>query len=203
LLNDCESISGTGLAFAEALLHQALLKRIHRKSTSATIASHSTASNSTASAAFRGDGSYVRDGGALLETLWCYCEWKEIRNCPGRYTVRRRRDLARWPPERLLAAALGGNVPPVSLWRHGSSTSDAIHAVRFAGGGGLLTYARSDGKFVHTFNTESGLLRKIAALRIKPDVLPQRARCVLGVLVYLNDREQNAAANSLVRRFNG
>ena len=110
MLNDCESLA-EALAFVRVLLDQALLKRIHRKSTSATIASHSTASNSTASAAFRGDGSYVRDGGALLETLWCYCEWKEIRNCPGRYTVRRRRDLARWPPERLLGAALGAAAP--------------------------------------------------------------------------------------------
>ena len=93
-------------------------------------------------------------------------------------------------------------MPPVSLWRHRSGASDAIHAVRFAGGGGLLTYARADGTFVHTFNTESGLLRKIAALRVTPD-LPQRARCVLGVLTYLNDREQNAAAYALVRRFNG
>ena len=74
--------------------------------------------------------------------------------------------------------------------------------MRFAGGGGLLTYARSDGTFVHTLNTESGLLRKIAALRVTVD-LPQRARCVLGVLAYLNDREQNAAAYALVRRFNG
>ena len=168
----------------------------------ARAASHSTASNSTASAAFRGDGKYIGDGGALLQALWRYCEWKEIRDCPGRYTVRRRRDLARWPPERLLAAALGGNVPPVGLWRHGSSTSDAIHAVRFAGGGGLLTYARADGTFVHTLNTESGLLRKIAALRVTLEV-PQRARCVLGVLAYLNDGEQNAAAYALVRRFNG
>ena len=180
----------------QKLLRQALLKRIHRKNLSATIAS-----NSTASAAFRGDGNYFADGGTQLQALWDYCEWKEIRNCPGRYTTRRR-DLARWPPERLLAAALGGNVPPVSLWRHGSSTSDAIHAVRFAGGGGLLTYARGDCTFVHTLNTESGLLRKIAALRVTPDV-PQRARCVLGVLAYLNDREQNAAAYALVRRFNG
>ena len=93
-------------------------------------------------------------------------------------------------------------MPPVGLWRHSSSTSDAIHAVRFAGGGGLLTYARADGAFVHTLNTESGLLRKIAALRVTPD-LPQRARCVLGVLAFLDDREQNAAAYALVRRFNG
>ena len=156
----------------------------------------------TSAAAFRGDGTYVSDGGALLQALWRYCEWKEIRDCPGRYTVRRRRDLSRWPPERLLAAALGGNVPPVSLWRHRSGAKDAIHAVRFAGGGGLLTYARSDGTFVHTLNTESGLLRKIAALRVTPEV-PQRARCVLGVLAYLNDRDQNAAAHALVRRFNG
>ena len=185
------------MAFAQALPHQALLKRIHRKNLSATIAS-----NSTASAAFRGDSNYVGDGGNQLQALWDYCEWKEIRNCPGRYTVRRRRDLARWPPERLLAAALGGNVPPVSLWRHRSGAKDAIHAVRFAGGGGLLTYARADGAFVHTLNTESGLLRKIAALRVTPD-LPQRARCVLGVLAFLDDREQNAAAYALVRRFNG
>ena len=163
---------------------------------------HQSAVNSiTSAAAFRGDGHYARDGGALLQALWCYCEWKEIRNCPGRYTTRRR-DLARWPPERLLAAALGAAAPQTSLWRHSSSTSDAIHAVRFAGGGGLLTYARSDGKFVHTLNTESGLLRKIAALRVTPEV-PQRARCVLGVLAYLNDRDQNASAYALVRRFDG
>ena len=117
-----------------------------------------TSNSITSAAAFRGDGTYVSDGGALLQALWCYCEWKEIRNCPGRYTVRRRRDLARWPPERLLAAALGGNVPPVSLWRHRSGAKDAIHAVRFAGGGGLLTYARADGAFVHTLNTELSLI---------------------------------------------
>ena len=168
---------------------------------STTIASHSSASSSAARAAFRGDGTYIADGGAALQALWCFCEWKEIRNCPGRYTTRRR-DLARWPPERLLAAALGAAAPQIGLWRHSSSTSDAIHAVRFAGGGGLLAYARGDGTFVHTFNTESGLLRKIAALRVTPDV-PQRARCVLGVLAYLNDGDQNAAAYVLVRRFNG
>ena len=183
-------------AFAQELLCQALLKRIHRKNLSATIASHSTAS-----AAFRGDATYIADGGAALQALWDYCEWKEIRNCPGRYTTRRR-DLAGWPPDRLLTAALGAAAPQTDLWRHSSSTSDAIHAVRFEGGGGLLTYERGDGTFVHTFNTESGLLRKIAALRVTPDV-PQRARCVLGVLAYLNDREQNAAAYALVRRFNG
>ena len=160
-----------------------------------------TSNSITSAAAFRGDGKYIGDGGAALQALWCYCEWKEIRNCPGRYTIRRR-DLAGWPPERLLAAALGAAAPQTGLWRHSSSTSDAIHAVRFAGGGGLLTYARGDGTFVHTLNTESGLLRKIAALRVTPEV-PQRARCVLGVLAYLNDREQNAAAYALVRRFNG
>ena len=160
-----------------------------------------TSNSITSAAAFRGDGNYSGDGGALLQNLWCYCEWKEIRNCPGRYTTRRR-DLARWPPERLLAAALGAAAPQTSLWRHSSSTSDAIQAVRLAGGGGLLTYARSDGKFVHTLNTESGLLRKIAALRVTPEV-PQRARCVLGVLAYLNDRDQNASAYALVRRFDG
>ena len=175
---------------------------IHQKNVPATIASHSSASHSTESPTFKTYRNYIGDGGAQLQALWCYCEWKEIRNCPGRYTVRRRRDLARWPPERLLAAALGPAAPQTSLWRHRSGSKDAIHAVRFAGGGGLLTYARSDGTFVHTFNTESGLLRKIAALRVTPEV-PQRARCVLGVLAFLDDCDQNAAAYALVRQFNG
>ena len=202
MLNDCEVITGVGIGIRTSTAGSGTAEaHTSQVDVSATIASHSTASHSTASAAFRGDANYIGDGGAALQALWCYCEWKEIRNCPGRYTTRRR-DLARWPPERLLAAALGADAPQTSLWRHSSSTSDAIHAVRFAGGGGLLTYARSDGKFVHTLNTESGLLRKIAALRVTPEV-PQRARCVLGVLAYLNDRDQNASAYALVRRFDG
>lgn len=36
----------------------------------------------------RGDGGYPGDGGAALERLWRALPWKEIRNCPGRYTTR-------------------------------------------------------------------------------------------------------------------
>jgi hypothetical protein len=41
---------------------------------------------------------------------------------------------------------------------------DAVEAVRFRGGGGLLSYQRADGRCVHTLNTESGLARKLIAL---------------------------------------
>ena len=38
--------------------------------------------------AFVGDGKYLGDGGASLETLYTHYPWKEIRGCPGRYLVR-------------------------------------------------------------------------------------------------------------------
>jgi hypothetical protein len=39
--------------------------------------------------------------------------------------------------------------------------ADPMRVVRFADGGGLLSYRKPDGRYVHTFNTESGLCRKV------------------------------------------
>ena len=39
--------------------------------------------------------------------------------------------------------------------------ADPVRVVRFADGGGLLSYRKPDGRYVHTFNTESGLCRKV------------------------------------------
>eukprot|EP00040_Diaphanoeca_grandis_P022912 m.123920 g.123920 ORF g.123920 m.123920 type:complete len:238 (-) comp29025_c0_seq1:350-1063(-) len=44
------------------------------------------------------------------------------------------------------------------------SGKDDVEVVRLVGGGGLLSYCKPDGTYVHTFNTESGLCRKIIAI---------------------------------------
>lgn len=43
--------------------------------------------------------------------------------------------------------------------------SDPMVVVRFSGGGGLLSYVKPDEHFVHTFNTESGLCRKVSVAK--------------------------------------
>ena len=46
---------------------------------------------------------------------------------------------------------------------------DEILVVRFASGG-LISYFKPDGTFLHTLNTEDGLIRKLAQLEISlPD----------------------------------
>jgi hypothetical protein len=47
-----------------------------------------------------------------------------------------------------------------------AAAKDEVLLVRFAFGA-LLSYRHSDGTFLHTLNTESGLLRKLAALGVE------------------------------------
>merc|ERR1719215_2130509 len=105
---------------------------------------------------FYGDGNYPGDGGPALERWWRSLPWREIRNCPGRYTTR--------------DAAARDESPGTVLARCGLATAacrachevqctgkDPMRLQRLIGGGGLLTYCRRDGVFIHTLNTESGL----------------------------------------------
>lgn len=148
-----------------------------------------------------GDGAYVGDGGALLQRLWDLGPWRELRNCPGRY-VSRRRELASVSPAALLAS-LGAARPPklAAITRGGR---DPIAVARFAGGGGLLAYVKAD-RYVHTLNTESGLIRKCEALRVPPSTFfgarTSAFGAVLAVLAFLGDADTNACAYALVRRF--
>ncbi|CAK0857164.1 unnamed protein product [Prorocentrum cordatum] len=155
---------------------------------------------------FQGDGGYVGDGGVALEQLWASLPWREIRNCPGRYTTSDRAARAED-----LVALLGrcgfavGRAPLVARL----PGKDPMALFRLPGGGGLLTYCRPEGFFVHTLNTESGLARKVDALGLGADAhgligeeVPwsERAplRAVVAVLPFLADREKNASAYALV-----
>lgn len=157
---------------------------------------------------FVGDGAYRGDGGAMLQTLWDAGVWRELRSCPGRYSCKSR-DRALAPPERLLGDVFGPRAPPLA--NLDVPGKDPIRVARFAGGGGLLTYVKAEGgRFAHTLNTESGLVRKCEALGVPPSALflgdgggAARARfsAVLAVISFLDDPHTNASTYALVRRF--
>ena len=87
--------------------------------------------------------------------------WKEIANCPGRYVLRKKdnEQLKLVSPNELLNKQI-----PIDIF-NSEMCPDQIHIGRFVDGG-LLSYAKSDGTFVHTLNNPEGLNRKINHLRI-------------------------------------
>lgn len=84
--------------------------------------------------------------------------WREIRGCPGRW-VFVGPDRKRRTPESIV----GPHVPlrPFRV----PAARDVVYVGVFVGGG-LLSYARADGTWLHTLNTEAGLRRKLAELGI-------------------------------------
>mmetsp|Transcript_83103 Transcript_83103/g.230748 ORF Transcript_83103/g.230748 Transcript_83103/m.230748 type:complete len:182 (-) Transcript_83103:91-636(-) len=163
----------------------------------------------SASAAFRGDGNYPGDGGPALERLWRALPWREIRNCPGRYTTR---DIdAREQDPQALLLRCGLEVDGLSPCKVHCNGKDPITVRRLAGGGGLLTYCKPGGLFVHTLNTESGLARKLEALSVPVEGVLVEAehswaerialRSCVAVLRFLMDREKNASAYAMIVAF--
>jgi hypothetical protein len=84
--------------------------------------------------------------------------WKPIRNCPGRYVLPGvRTDLG---PRELL-----GDEIEVKEYRV-DPAPDAVVVAQFEGGG-LISYRREDGSFLHTLNTLEGFKRKLSQLGIE------------------------------------
>ncbi|CAE7620107.1 unnamed protein product [Symbiodinium sp. CCMP2592] len=134
---------------------------------------------------FCGDGKYPGDGGAVLEKVWRKHRWKELRNCPGRYTT---------------SDSEARGKAPVRLLDDLNVILPALVE--------LAPEGKDGGVYVHTLNTESGLIRKIDALQLSsyvPTLLaaePVSANVAafvgcLAVLPYLTDAEKNASAYAL------
>ncbi len=89
-----------------------------------------------------------------LMTGW---HWRPIRNCPGRFVlVGAGFDLT---PQELLHER-------VTLWEFDVETArDRVVVVPF-GGGGLISYKRADGTYLHTLNDAAGFSRKLRELKI-------------------------------------
>ncbi len=80
--------------------------------------------------------------------------WRALRHCPGRCV---------WPgpTDRTPSDLVGGEVPVRVVVS--AVAPDPIH-VAVIEGGGVISYRKPDGRFVHTLNTTSGFARKLDEL---------------------------------------
>lgn len=92
-----------------------------------------------------------------FQTLLDRWPWKPLRRCPGRFVlVATDRSLG-------LDALLGG---PCRFQAFASHAAKDTVLVVLLEDGGLISYARPDGTFLHTLNTAEGLARKLTQLGI-------------------------------------
>jgi len=92
------------------------------------------------------------------ELIGRFC-WTSIRNCPGRWSLRMSECDA--PPETLAG-------PGAPSRRCSIETIRNEVAVTWLEGGGLISYRKADGRWLHTLNDAGGLERKLRQLGIAP-----------------------------------
>ena len=84
-------------------------------------------------------------------------KWKAIPKCPGRYLLVN--------PELTISPKELAQVGRAPVEFHVQAARDVVLVLALEGGG-LITYRRSDGSYLHTLNDESGFQRKLAQLGI-------------------------------------
>lgn len=89
-----------------------------------------------------------------FEALLAAHPWRPIRGCPGRWSL-----ASTTPPRALLG--LDASAPRVA--HHVAAAPDPVVVAAFVGGG-LISFDRGDGWFVHTLNTPEGFARKLDRL---------------------------------------
>lgn len=88
--------------------------------------------------------------------------WKPIRNCPGRYVLHNARENLR--PQEIL----GDEIEAKEY--HVAEARDVVLVIELEEGG-LISYRREDGSFLHTLNTLEGFKRKLAQLGINSSAI--------------------------------
>jgi hypothetical protein len=94
---------------------------------------------------------------ATFDEMMTKWSWKPIRDCPGRYKLPASTDLA---PEDLVGPETEVKTFQVTAAR------DTV-MVASLNDGGLISYKRADGSYLHTLNTAEGFKRKLRDLGIK------------------------------------
>lgn len=84
--------------------------------------------------------------------------WRPIPNCPGRYVLAA--GPVATPPEDIVGSANEGS-------EHVSAAARDPVIVTAFDDGGLISYRKPEGVFVHTLNTREGLERKLRELGIR------------------------------------
>ena len=92
-----------------------------------------------------------------FEELLASYDWRPITNCPGRYKAT---GLDR---SINLSELIGETV--VETTHSSPKARDEVIALKIAGGG-IISYRRRDGSYLHTLNTEEGFRRKLQDLGI-------------------------------------
>jgi len=83
-------------------------------------------------------------------------QWKAMRNCPGRYILAGAPSSLQ-PDDLVPGAAIREYEVP--------SIPDTVVVARFDGGG-IISYKKPGGYYLHTLNTDEGLERKLQQLGI-------------------------------------
>ena len=97
-------------------------------------------------------------GPATFSALFSRLAWRQIPNCPGRYVLVA--GPVATPPEDIVPGANDGR-DHVSV-----AAKDPVIVIPFEDGG-LISYRKSKGMFLHTLNTREGLERKLRQLAIR------------------------------------
>lgn len=93
-----------------------------------------------------------------FEQIYRAGNWQSIRNCPGRYALR-------GEDRNLSIEAIAGREIQVS--EHRSEQAADTVLVAPLTGGGIISYRRADGSYLHTLNNEEGFERKLKQLGIE------------------------------------
>ena len=95
----------------------------------------------------------------IFETLHTRWDWLPIPHCPGRYRLRAALST-------LSISELVGEPIRTEEYSVPAARDKVIVAV-LPDGSGILSYAKADGTWLHTLNTQEGLARKLASLGIR------------------------------------
>ena len=96
-------------------------------------------------------------GPVTFSALFERWAWRPIPNCPGRYVLAE--GPIATPPEEMAPGATGS--------QHASiSARDPVIVTPFDDGG-LISYRKAEGRFLHTLNTREGFERKLRQLDIR------------------------------------
>ncbi len=114
-----------------------------------------------------------------VQELFTAYKWKAIANCPGRYVLEK--------PQPALSPGQLAQVEYDPAEFHVEGAKDVV-LVLVLEGGGLITYSRPDGSYLHTLNDGLGFRRKLEQLGIvliyfvdRPTGLPVPLRMGRGV----------------------
>ena len=95
----------------------------------------------------------------MFDELWENWRWRPIRNCPGRFILRGVKDDL--SPQKLLGSR-------ACVVEYRVVAAKDLVLVAALDKGGLISYKRADGSFLHTLNTPEGFRRKLQQLGINP-----------------------------------